>query len=78
MQEISYINPRREDTNPKEGQVKYVRTSLEPDVIEKKFYSLKDKIVVLKGRSSKPENMDVDIEPPFVDEILAEPILDQF
>lgn len=72
------VNTMRGNIDLEKGRVKYAKTALDLDMIEKKFKSLKDEIVILKGGSSKLENMDVDIEPPFVDGILVEPILDQF
>lgn len=72
------MNLRRGNIDLKEGRVKYARNALNHDMIEKKFQSLKHEIAILKKGSSDPENIDVDIDAPSVDEILAKPIPNQF
>lgn len=74
----SSANHKRGNIDPKESRVKYARTALNPDIIEKKFQSLKGEIAVLKRGSFNLENMNVDIESHFLDEILAKLIPDQF
>lgn len=44
----------------------------------KDFEKLKEKIAQLKGSRYKFDNMVMEIDPPFIDDMLAKPILDKF